>query len=70
MGVPIPCPFIACIVNFSRQEQGVWKLPGMLWVLLERRGEKKDFLFFSMRQTSIKFAVESADQAEICLHLT
>lgn len=60
------CPFIACIVNFSRQEQGVWKLPGMLWILLEII-EKKGFLVFSMRQTSIKFAVESADQVEICL---
>lgn len=71
MGVPIPCPFIARIVNFSRQEQGVRKLPGMLWILLERRGgEKKAFSVFSMRQTSIKFAVESADQPEICLHLT
>lgn len=57
MGVPYPMPFIAGTVNFSRQEQGVWKLLGMLWIFLERIiiimiRKKMVFLVFSMRQTS------------------
>lgn len=34
VGVPYPVAFIAGTVNFSRQEQAVWKLLGVLWVLL------------------------------------
>jgi len=70
MGVPVPRQFIACTVNFSRRKQGVWKLPCMLWILLERTEKNNFLLFFSIRQTSIKFVVESADQVETCLHLT
>lgn len=34
MGVPYPMAFIADTGSFSRQEQGVWKLLGMSWILL------------------------------------
>lgn len=34
MGVPYSMAFIAGTVNFSRQEQGVWKVLGILWILL------------------------------------
>lgn len=47
MGVAYPVAFTAGTVNFPRQEQGVWKVLGLLWMLLGiiiRR--KKGFLGF------------------------
>lgn len=42
----------------------------LAYVDITGKNRKKEDFFFSMKQNPVKFAVESADQVKLCLHLT